>query len=130
MVIGTIMCVGVAKLILTFHFEMHVFIIINALIFLMSYYLMYKVAPVDTPNKPIKKIERKIRLKRISLVNVTIFLCMVILFMCLYNHYGNYRYIIYSNCISVGIFLQTITLTKFGHRLFNNIDAILSKIIN
>lgn len=130
MIIGTIMCVGVAKLILMFSIEIPILVIINVLVFFMSYYLIYKVVPVDTPNKPIKKIEKKIRLRRISLVNVTMFLGIIILFMCLYNYYGNYCYIIYSNCISIGIFLQVITLTKFGHRLFNNIDAILSKIIN
>lgn len=130
MIIGTVICVGISKLILVSNPTLNISVIINSLIFIIAYYFIYKVAPVDTPNKPIKKAEKRARLKRISLINVTVFLSIVILFICSYSYYGHYKFIIYSNCIGLGVLLQTITLTKLGHQLFSNIDVILSKLIN
>lgn len=130
MIIGTAICIGMSKLILMSNPSLNTTIIINILIFIIAYYFIYKVSPVDTPNKPIKKAEKRIKLKRISLINITVFLGVIILFICLYKHYGYYKFIMYSNCVSLGVLLQTITLTKLGHRLFSNIDVILSKFIN
>lgn len=130
MFIGTTLCILMSlathNIRLTFEWS----VVINVSIFLRAYYLMYKLAPVDTPNKPIKNIDKRMRLKKISLVTLTLFLFIFISCLGLYRYYNNYTFIVYANCIGMGVILQIITLTSLGHQLFNNIDVILSKVID
>jgi Membrane protein putatively involved in post-translational modification of the autoinducing quorum-sensing peptide len=88
------------------------------------YYLIYKLAPVDSEQKPILKIEKRQHLKKSSLVILTIYLIVNIIFNFLYIKYNDRLYLIYGECIFLGLSWQTFTLTKKGHSFIKFLDDV------
>lgn len=100
-------------------------IFVTILIFSWSYFIIYKLAPVDSLSKPINSKAKKARLKRISIKVLSIYLCIVILNIVLYSIKYDEKILMYNSCIYMGIIWQTFSLTKSGHIFLVKLDSLL-----
>ena len=104
-------------------------IIFISLMFLVSTLLVYKLAPVDSANKPIKSEKKIKRLKKGSLITLGIYMTLVITNVLLSIKFNYKNLIIYSLCISFGALWQSFTLTKLGHIVLNLLDSFFIKVL-
>ncbi|MBU3109558.1 accessory gene regulator ArgB-like protein [Clostridium gasigenes] len=103
--------------------------VIGVVIFVWAYYIIFKLAPVDSASKPIRTEKKKKRLKRSSIFILSIYLIIVIISIVLYLYTKINRLHIYSICILCGIIWQVLSLTKIGHKIVKLIDTFFNKII-
>lgn len=126
---GTIICICQALLIAdimapSINF-MWVFILF-LLIFIWAFIMVFMLAPVDSPAKPIRKKERRNRMKKISLLILIIYFIINILICVLYIKFGDKRFLVYSICLYGGVLWQVFTLTKPGHSVLGAIDYLFN----
>ncbi|MDZ5252475.1 accessory gene regulator ArgB-like protein [Clostridium sp. LIBA-8841] len=109
------------------NFEFIIFI--GVVIFVFAYFIIFKYAPVDTPNKPIKTEKKKKRMKKGSLKILTIYLFIVLLSTILYYNSD----VVFAKpvilSILFGIAWQCMTLTALGNILLKTIDSFTNKIL-
>lgn len=127
-VIGTLICIIIPLMISKLLIGFNGVVIFGVIVFCISYYLIYKLAPVDSPNKPIKKLERRQKLKRKSIIILTIYLMLVIGLLFLYKNSESRKLLLYCMCIYSGIIWQVFSLTKLGHIVLGKLDFIFNKI--
>ena len=133
MVVGTIICVGQAILIKGFlvpQISTKVLLIFGTLTFIWSYYIVFKLAPVDSPNKPIKREEKIRRMKKGSITILSVYAIIILIDIIIFHYFGGNKLIIYAVCIYAGVLWQTFTLTKTGFHTITNIDTLFKYIIN
>ena len=96
------------------------------IVYLLSYTAIFKLAPVDSPNKPIKTDKKKRRMRKGSLITLSVYFVLSILFLLLSFKYN----ITNSFGISLifGIAWQIFTLTKLGFLFLNRVDFAVYKI--
>lgn len=85
--IGVIVCIGQAIIfsaLVNICLNLKLFIIIGFVVFVCAYYIIYKLAPVDNPAKPIKKKEKRERMKKISIIALNIYLIIILSLMLIY----------------------------------------------
>jgi len=129
MFIGTTFCVGQAILIKFFIFpliDIKILFIIGVVIFIWSYYILYKLAPVDSPNKPIKREEKINRMKKGSIIVLSVYLIIVLIDIIIFQYLGANVPIIYALCVYSGVLWQTFTLTKYGFITITRIDTLFN----
>ena len=127
--IGTIVCVGEALLIsllMTSVVSLKLIIILGALIFIWSYYIIYKLAPVDSVSKPIVKEEKRKRMKKGSIIFLSVYLIIAVILIMLYISCGERKFLFYALCLYSGILWQAFTLTVPGHLLIGKVDTFLN----
>ena len=109
------------------NFELVVFI--GIVIFVFGYFIVFKFAPVDTKNKPIKTEKKKKRMKKGSLKILTIYLFIEIFNIILYYNSGwsLARPVMLS--IMLGVAWQCMTLTYIGNILLKTIDSFTNKLL-
>jgi accessory gene regulator B len=96
--------------------------------FAISYLIINKLAPVDSPSKPITKVEKRKRLKKTSF-RVLHFLLLVAAVLCaVYYIYDMENALTYGFCICMGVIWQSFTLTGAGHLILGAIDSLFKKI--
>lgn len=127
-VIGTVICILIPKLVIVINMNIICSIILATIVFIISYYIVYKLAPVDSKSKPIKKLERRIKLKRKSINIISSYLIISTVFILIYHFYNVHNMIIYFECLYLGMLWQVISLTKVGHLVVNKFDYLLNKI--
>lgn len=98
------------------------------LCFIFSYYIVYKLAPVDSPAKPIVKEKTKQRLKKSSILTLHGLIITVLGLLGLYYKLGYKILLISAQCISLGSAWQSLTLTSSGHSLMASIDTFLKNL--
>jgi accessory gene regulator B len=103
-----------------------ILIIILIVVFLLSFFAVYKLAPVDSPNKPIKTKKKRDRMRKGSYLTLSVFFVISVTFLILGKHYNNFNSYLLS--ILFGILWQVFTLTKKGHGAYNKFNFILHKI--
>ncbi len=129
-IVGVLVSVIPAYLIRNINFNSNYIISIGILLYIISFITIYKLAPVDSPNKPIKKAEKIKRLKRGSIIILSIYM-IIVLFNIITSYVNKSNVLLlYSLCIYIGILWQVFTLTKFGHFIVNIIDSLFIKILN
>ena len=131
--IGTLVCVGQAVLIsllIDSVVNLKLIIILGIVIFIWSYYIIYKLAPVDSASKPIVKEEKRNRMKKGSIILLSVYLIITILFILLYMNNAERKFLFYALCLYSGIVWQTFTLTAPGHLLIGKVDTFLNHRIN
>ena len=128
-IVGALVAVTPAYLIKHISFNSNYIIIIGILLYIISFIIIYKLAPVDSPNKPIKKEDKIKRLKRGSIIILSIYMIIVLINLVLYYRNKSNLLLVYSSCIYIGIIWQGFTLTKLGHIIVKIIDSLLIKII-
>ncbi|MCB2339196.1 accessory gene regulator ArgB-like protein [Clostridium estertheticum] len=130
--IGTIVCVGQAiliSLLLNFLVDFKLVITLEVVIFIWSYYIIHKLAPVDSIAKPIVKEEKRNRMKKGSIILLSIYLAITVLLILLYISSGEKKLMFYVLCLYSGILWQTFTITYPGHLLVGKVDLFLNHII-
>lgn len=90
---------------------------------IVSFYLIYKYAPRDTPNKLITDIKKIMMFKRLSIVFVTI-VNIILVILALYQ----YNIILLS--VMYGLLLEVFTITPIGVKIFNHIESKLDKLFH
>ena len=116
--IGTVMCVGIGLISKKIDISISLMILIEICIFIWSYIIIFKYAPIDSLAKPIKKEEKGMKLKKASIVILTIYLIIITLNTILFHLSGEEKYIVYSLCMCFSIIWQVFSLTKSAHYLF------------
>lgn len=127
-IVGVLISVIPAYIIKNIDLNSNYIIVIGVLLYIISLIIIYKLAPVDSPNKPIKKKEKIKRLKRGSIIILSIYMIFVVINISIYCIKEMNSLLIYSACIYVGVLWQILTLTKCGHILVNKIDSLLINI--
>lgn len=101
-------------------------LILIILIYLLSAFFIYKLAPVDNPNKPIKSEKKIKRMRKGSFTVLAVYFAISIaLFLYAMRYNG---LISISIALLFGILWQSFTLTKIGAATLKNIDLMLNKI--
>lgn len=99
-------------------------IYLDLLGFLWCYYILYKLSPVDNPNKPLRNKKKKLALKKKSIITIviyqSIFLIMVL--------YSPNELVGYSTALFLGALWQCFTLTNPCFKLITTLDSFLNKL--
>lgn len=131
--IGTVICITqglLVKFVLVPWVDYKFLIIIGIITFSWSYYLVYRLAPVDSLSKPIKAEKKRQRMKKRSCLILSIYLIIIIINISLFFITMNTDYIIYSLSVYIGVIWQVFTLTKIGYLILGKIDTFLNKVLN
>ncbi|ACA55486.1 accessory gene regulator ArgB-like protein [Clostridium botulinum] len=132
-IIGTTICVGFAIIVVFLAsslINLNILLFLGAIIFVWSYYIIYKLAPVDSKAKPIEKSKRVKKLKKSSIITLSVYLVIILINFVLYYKMMNKKYIIYSLCVYSGIVWQTFTLTQYGHLVVKKLDDFLNYMVD
>jgi len=121
-IIGTIVSVGMGLLSKYINVNFSGVVLMGVIIFIWSYYIIYKLAPVDSIAKPIKSIEKKKRLKKSSMMILSIYLIIVVINLLYFYFMKDYIVLVYSSCIYMGLFWQVFSLTKYSPLLMGKLD--------
>lgn len=121
-VIGTISTIIMAIIAKYLHFGYSLNLVIGIIVFLYAYYIIYKLAPVDSASKPIKNPVKRLRLKKTSIITTTIYLLIVIIDILAYLLTKEYILLTYSICIYMGLSWQVFSLTEKGHLVLGKLD--------
>ena len=123
--IGTIVCVGLATVavLISSLVSLKLLLILGCIIFLGGYYIIYKLAPVDSLAKPIKKVEKRKRMKKGSILILTFYLIIEIVNSVVYIVTGNKSFVVYLLCLYLGVIWQVLTLTNLGSLAVGKIDS-------
>ncbi|MDF2548108.1 MAG: hypothetical protein K0R93_3006 [Anaerosolibacter sp.] len=92
-------------------------------IFIFALWAVYTYAPADTPAKPITSVTKRKRLRTRSYWVLIFGFAMNLSW---YLYFGTIHHLIFTS--SIGILWQSISLTKFGYRLYNAFDAVFSRL--
>lgn len=122
--IGTILSVGMAIVIKKVNIDLEIICIAGLIIFIWAYYSVYKLVPVDSPSKPIKTEAKRKRLKKSSLLILSVYLIIVLGNISLYYVTKKANLLVYSGCIYIGLLWQIFSLTKSGHVVLGKLDAL------
>lgn len=131
-IIGTLVAVGQSLLISSVMaplVDLKLFILLGLLTFVWSFYIIFKLAPVDSYAKPIKTQEKRSRMKKGSILVLDVYLVIIVLniIMNLITH--EKVFLIFSMCIYGGTAWQAFTLTHRGHLTMQKIDAFLNQLL-
>ncbi|AOR22802.1 accessory gene regulator ArgB-like protein [Clostridium taeniosporum] len=120
-VIGTISSVGMALISKHININLIFILLLGIIVFMWSYYIVYKLAPVDSITKPIKSIEKRKRLKKISIKTLSIYLVIILINVLCYIYSKSLNLLTYSLCIYMGLLWQIFSLTKTGHLMLEKL---------
>ena len=110
----------ISKKLLLFLYSPVPMIIAIAIIYGLSYLIIYKYAPVDSPNKPIKTEKKKSRLRKGSFFTLSVYILISIILLILGCKYAIPRS--YGTSLLFGVFWQVFTLTPYGSFIFEKIN--------
>lgn len=120
-IIGTVSSVGMALICKYMNVSLGFVMLIGSIIFIWSYYIVYKLAPVDSIAKPIKSIEKRKRLKKVSIKILSAYIIIIIINVLCYICFKNFNLLTYSLCIYMGLLWQIFSLTKSGHLILGKL---------
>ncbi len=131
-VVGIVIAVGLASLIcfiITPLINLKYVLFLGLPAFLWSYYIIIKLAPVDSAAKPIKTSKKKKKMRKTSILILCTYVVIVLLnsFLYLFDH--DIIFLSFSLCIYGGIVWQSFTLTHSGHIMLGKIDVFFNKIL-
>lgn len=114
-IIGTLVSIAGGAICKKINISLDYMIIVGICLFVWSFYIVYKLVPVDSKAKPINKIEKRERLKKYSYITLMIYLLIIIFNIFNIIVLKKKVYISYSLCIYLGVFWQIFSLTNIGH---------------
>lgn len=98
---------------------------LTVVIFSISYLIVYRYAPVDSPNKPIKTVKKKKRMRKGSFIILTVYflLAFMLIFLgCDYEVFTSY-----GISLLFGVIWQIFSLTFPGASLLHSLDLLFLK---
>lgn len=130
-IVSTIICVGFAVLVsyISPLLNLNFILVSGALIFIWSYYIIYKLAPVGSSTKPINSEEKRKRMKQSSIIILNLYLMIVVFTIIIYLNMGIWRLLSYSTCIYIGLAWQVFTLTSKGHFIMKKVDGFFERML-
>jgi accessory gene regulator B len=90
------------------------------LIYGISVYILYKLAPVDSPNKPIKSEKKVMRMRKGSFLTISVYFIISLALFCLTKRNG-----IFISCgfsLLFGVSWQIFTLTSWGFAFLGRVN--------
>ena len=120
-VIGTVSTVGMALICKYINVSVSFVMLIGSIIFIWSYYTLYKLAPVDSIAKPIKNIEKRKRLRKTSIIILSVYLIVVVIDISCYLITKDSSLLTYLLCIYMGLLWQVFSLTKNGQLILGKL---------
>lgn len=124
--LGTIISIGLAIFCkIGFIINFYTVVLIGVVTFILSYYIIYKLAPVDSEAKPIRSEQKRNLLKKKSIITLSLYLLIVLCNLVGYYFILEKRLIIYTLCIYLGVLWQVFTLTKGVYLMLKKIDCFL-----
>lgn len=93
-----------------------------AVLYFVFYYAIFRLAPVDSPNKPIKSEKKIRRMRKGAFLTLSAYLLisLLLLFFGLKYH----TFLVYNLCLLFGIIWQVFTLTKTSAQFFYIMDLV------
>lgn len=128
-IIGTIVTVGGAVIVSWIPWNLIYILILMIITFSTAYYFVWKLAPVDSAAKPIRREEKKHLLKKKSILILSIYLLICIVSLLMYLNNNNDKLLMYIACMCSGIEWQVFTLTHRGHLAMAKIDFFFNKVL-
>ncbi len=130
-VIGAIVSVALALIIqqVFYKFRSLETIILAILSLMFSYYTVYRLAPVDSAAKPIRKLDKKQYLKKCSIITLNILVGLIMILVFLHVKYGRSILLNIIECIYLGVLWQAFTLTATGHKILSKVSQVFEYII-
>lgn len=116
-----------SKYVITVFVSYNIILIFTLMVYFLSVCIIYKLAPVDCPNKRIKGKDKIKRLRKRAFGLVLIFILVTIIFLWLQNRYG-IKYLSYSVSLILSMLWQVTMLTYVGNFIIHNTDKILIKL--
>lgn len=98
------------------------------LVFSWAYYIVYKRAPVDSSKKPITLERKRVKMRKLSFLILSIYFLITLVLNYLAFNLGSVQFISFSLCLYAGVIWQIITLTITGYKILSKIDNFLSTI--
>lgn len=99
--------------------------VVIILIFGLSFIAVYKLAPVDTPNKPIRTAKKRRRMRVGSFAILTIYFLLSVVFFVLSLQFDAFKS--YGISLLFGIAWQVFTLTHLGSRFIHGMNHTFMK---
>ena len=125
-VIGTIASVGMGLVAKLINIDINGVILLGGITFCIAYIAIYRLAPVDSITKPIKSTDKRKRLKRSSLIIISIYFAIVVLNIGCFLVFDKIVFITYTVCICLGVLWQVFSLTKIGHFVLKKLDGLIT----
>jgi accessory gene regulator B len=126
--LGVVVCIGFGLLIklgLAPVIDMKAFLLAGAFGFVWSFCMVSRLAPVDTPNKPIRSEGKRKRMRKGSFTVIGVYLLIIFINLFFYVFFSSDAFLVYSMCIAFGVFWQVFTLTVSGHKVIEKLDLFL-----
>lgn len=123
-IIGTVSSVGMGIISKYILFDLTFYIVFGLIIFIWAYYVIYRLAPVDSMTKPINNLEKRNKLKKKSMVVLSVYLVIVIINYIYFDFTKNSKVLVYTLCIYMGILWQVFSLTPKGHLFLGKLDKL------
>ena len=120
-VIGTVSTIGMALICKYINISFGLSILIGSIIFIWSYYTVYRLAPVDSIAKPIKNIEKRKRLRKTSIIILSVYLIVAVIDISCYLIAKDSSLLTYLLCIYMGLLWQVFSLTKSGELILGKL---------
>ena len=105
--------------------DINFIIVISILILIWAFMIVYKLAPVDSQSKPIRTEAKRKRLKKSSILILSVYLVIIVGNIICYYATRKVDLLVYSGCIHIGLLWQVFSLTKVGHKVLGKLDALL-----
>ncbi|AYD39316.1 accessory regulator AgrB [Clostridium fermenticellae] len=126
-VIGAVISVGIAFISqLKLYLSIQNIFLIEVFVFLISYYFVYRLVPVDSEAKRINNINTRKKFKKYSILVLNLFAIVIMILDVCYIKYNKEYFFILIRCISLGMLWQVFTLTSVAHKLMSCITNILN----
>jgi len=100
---------------------------ITVTIFIIGFIVFYRRVPVDSPNKPIVKLEKIKRLRKESFSKLFLFFLLTVLSILLAD--THVRFYSIASSIRVAMIWQVVTLTETGTLLLSKLDLIVNRML-
>lgn len=125
-VIGTIASVVMGLVAKFIDININETILLGGITFVIAYLIIYRLAPVDSVAKPIKTVAKRKRLKRSSLIIISIYFLIVVFNIGYFLFSEKRAFISYTVCIYFGVLWQVFSLTKTGHFILKKLDRLIT----
>lgn len=129
--IGSVVCLFLSflsKIIIGININITIFIISGVAIFLIAVFAIWRLCPVDTPNKPIKSKSKIKRMRRNSFITLAAYFLLSAI--SIYFGINNPTWVLFAICLWFGLIWQLFMLTKAGLVFLTFIQKILTSFIN
>jgi accessory gene regulator B len=103
-----------------------ILVILGLTCIFIALFIVIKLAPVDSANKPITNIKMRKRLKHNSEMLILFYAFIMLIILLLFTTSSNIYLLIAFKCIFLGTLWQSVTLTKYGIKILNKVDFFMN----